>query len=165
MNVSVHHLLESCGVQCYQLPKKKINNELIFWPQQSYPDSRIWTFIAQIGLMSMIKVHTSVFEKSIQLEEFKGYICCRTVCFSRKKLPRDLGSPGNRQLLLPQPVSPILVFYLNSGTPPYHNLLESTVESLASWSLSLRLKLIARLFDCFVQLSLSRVVFSGTRRV
>ena len=68
-------------------------------------------------------------------------------------------------LLLPQPVSPILVFYLNSGTPPYHNLLESTVESLASWSLSLRLKLIARLFDCFVQLSLSRVVFSGTLRV
>ena len=62
-------------------------------------------------------------------------------------------------VLLPQPVSPILVFYLNSGTPPYHNLLESTVESLASWSLSLRLKLIARLFDCFVQLSLSRVVF------
>ena len=65
MNVSVHHLLQSCGVQRYQLPEEKINNELIFWPQQSYPDSRILTFIAQSGLISMIKVHTSVIEKSV----------------------------------------------------------------------------------------------------
>ena len=65
MNVSVHYLLQSCGVQCYQLPEEKINNELIFWPQQSYPDSRILTFIAQIGLISMIKVHTSVIEKPV----------------------------------------------------------------------------------------------------
>ena len=65
MNVSVHHLLQSCGVQCPQLPESKINNKLIFWPQQSYPDFRIVTFIAQLGLISMIKVHTSVVEKSI----------------------------------------------------------------------------------------------------
>ena len=65
MNVSVHHLLQSCGVQCRQLPESKINNELILWPQQSYPDSRILTFIAQSGLISMIKVHVSVIEKSI----------------------------------------------------------------------------------------------------
>ena len=65
MNVSVHHLLQSCGVQCRWLPERKINNELIFWPQQSYPDSKILTFIAQTGLISMIKVHTSVIEKSV----------------------------------------------------------------------------------------------------
>ena len=65
MNLSVHHLLQSCGVQCYQLPKEKINNELIFWPQQSYLDSIILTFIAQSGLISMIKVHTSAIEKSV----------------------------------------------------------------------------------------------------
>ena len=65
MNVSVHHLLQSYGVQFRQLPEEKINNELIFWPQQSYPDSKILTFIAQTGLISMIKVHTSVIEKSV----------------------------------------------------------------------------------------------------
>ena len=60
MNVSVHHLLQSCGVQCRQLPESKINNELILWPQQSYPDSKMLTLIARTGLISMIKVHTSV---------------------------------------------------------------------------------------------------------
>ena len=65
MNVSVHHLLQSCGVQLYQLPEEKINNELIFWPQQSYPDSKILTFIVRTGLISMIKIHTSVIEKSV----------------------------------------------------------------------------------------------------
>ena len=45
--------------------KKKINNELIFWPQQSDPDPKILTFIARIGLISMIKVHTSVIEKFV----------------------------------------------------------------------------------------------------
>ena len=53
---------------------KKINNELIFWPQQSYPDSRILTFIAQSGLISMIKGHISVIKKSIWLEGSKEYI-------------------------------------------------------------------------------------------
>ena len=54
-------------------------------------------------------------------------------------------------LLLPQPCSPILVFHLNSGTPPYHYLLGSTVESLASLSISLRLKLSVRLV-CLLRL-------------
>ena len=67
-------------------------------------------------------------------------------------------------LLLPQPFSPILVFHLNSGTPPHHYLLGSIVESLAPLSISLHLKLIAHPFACFVQFSLSRVVCFSTRR-
>ena len=65
MNVSVHHLLQSYGVPCRQLPESKINNELIFWPQQSYSDSKILIFIARIGLISMIKVHTAIIEKYV----------------------------------------------------------------------------------------------------
>ena len=80
MNASVHHLLQSCGVQCRQLPERKINNELIFWPQQSYPDLKVLVSTPHTGLASMIKVHTSVIEKSVQLEEFNGYICYGTVC-------------------------------------------------------------------------------------
>ena len=65
MNISVHHLLQSYGVQCCQLPERKINNELIFWPQQSYPDLKVLVSTSHIGLTSMIKVHTSVIEKSV----------------------------------------------------------------------------------------------------
>ena len=65
MNISVHHLLQSCGVQCRRLLERKINNELIFWPQQSYPNSKILIFSAQIGSISMIKVHTAVIEKYV----------------------------------------------------------------------------------------------------
>ena len=46
------------------LEEKLIMNSF-FWPQQSYPDSRILTFIAQSGLISMIKGHISVIKKSI----------------------------------------------------------------------------------------------------
>ena len=163
MNVSVHHLLQSCGVQCRQPLKTKLIMNSYFGLGRVIR-TRKSCLIARIGPMSMIEVHTSVIKKSVQLENFNGYICCRTVCYSRKKSPRDLGSPGNRQLLLPQPFSPILVFHLNSGTPPHHYLLGSIVESLAPLSISLRLKLIAHPFACFVQFSLSRVVCFSTRR-
>ena len=55
--------------------------------------------------------------------------------------------------------SPILVFHLKSGTPPYLYFPESTVESLASLRLSLRLKLNVLLIACFVQFNMSRVVW------
>ena len=37
-------------------------------------------------------------------------------------------------MLLPQPFPRLLFFHLNSGTPPYLDLLESKVEFLASLS-------------------------------
>ena len=50
-------------------------------------------------------------------------------------------------LLLPQPVSPILVFYLNSGTPPCHLLLKPTDWKFGVLELILCLKSIARLLS------------------
>ena len=87
MNVSVHHLLQSCFVQCRQLPERKINNELIFWPQQSYPDLKDLVSTSQIGLAPMIKVHTSIVEDSVWLEGLNGCVLCGTVCFSKRNHP------------------------------------------------------------------------------
>ena len=52
MNISVYHLLQSCGVQVVSYLKTRIIMKLIFWPQQSYLDLKIlvstlpyWTVI------------------------------------------------------------------------------------------------------------------------
>ena len=52
MNISVYHMLQSCGVQAIRYPKTKVIMKLILWPQQSYLDLKIlvstlpnWTII------------------------------------------------------------------------------------------------------------------------
>ena len=52
MNISVYHVLQSCGVQAISYLKTKVIMKLIFWPQQSYLDLKIlvstlpnWTII------------------------------------------------------------------------------------------------------------------------
>ena len=52
MNISVYHMLQSCGVQEVSYLKTKLIMKLIFWPQQSYLDLKIlvstfpnWTII------------------------------------------------------------------------------------------------------------------------
>ena len=51
-NISVYHVLQSCGVQAISYLKTKVIMKLIFWPQQSYLDLKIlvstfpnWTII------------------------------------------------------------------------------------------------------------------------
>ena len=51
-NISVYHVLQSCGVQAVSYLKTKVIMKLIFWPQQSYLDLKIlvstlpnWTII------------------------------------------------------------------------------------------------------------------------
>ena len=51
-NISVCHMLQSCGVQAIRYLKTKLIMKLIFWPQQSYLDLKIlvstlpyWTVI------------------------------------------------------------------------------------------------------------------------
>ena len=51
-NISVYHVLQSCGVQAISYLKTKVIMKLILWPQQSYLDLKIlvstlpnWTII------------------------------------------------------------------------------------------------------------------------
>ena len=51
-NISVYHMLQSCGVQSISYLKTKVIMKLILWPQQSYLDLKIlvstlpnWTII------------------------------------------------------------------------------------------------------------------------
>ena len=51
-NISVYHVLQSCGVQAISYLKTKVIMKLIFWPRQSYLDLKIsvstfpnWTII------------------------------------------------------------------------------------------------------------------------
>ena len=52
MNISVYHVLQSCGVQAVGYLKTKVIMQIIFWPQQSYLDLKVlvstlpnWTII------------------------------------------------------------------------------------------------------------------------
>ena len=52
MNISVDHMLQSCGVQAISYLKTKVIMKLILWPQQSHLDLKIlvsalpnWTII------------------------------------------------------------------------------------------------------------------------
>ena len=75
-------------------------------------------------------------------------ICCRNALFEH------FCSVWN--MLLPQPASPILVFYVNSGTPPYHWLLKPTGWKFGVLKLILCLILIARPFKFLAKLVVSR---------
>ena len=51
-NISVYHMLQSCGVQAISYLKAEVIMKLILWPQQSYLDLKIsvstlpnWTII------------------------------------------------------------------------------------------------------------------------
>ena len=41
MNISVYHVLQSCGFQAISHLKTKVIMKIIFWPQQSYLDLKI----------------------------------------------------------------------------------------------------------------------------
>ena len=41
MNITVYHLLQSCGVHAVSYLKTKVIMKLIFWPQQSYLDLKV----------------------------------------------------------------------------------------------------------------------------
>ena len=76
-----------------------------------------------------LKVHILPFGKSIYLEEFNMVVYYQTVCYSRKKLSRGLGSPSSRQLLQLQLFSQIFEI----SDPPF--LFYLGWECVDSWTL------------------------------
>ena len=44
MNISVYHMLQSCGVQAISYLKTKVIMKIILWPRQSYLDLKILVF-------------------------------------------------------------------------------------------------------------------------
>ena len=108
MNISIYHMLRSCGVQAGSYPKTEVKIKLIFlalkelswlwnlgfhFPELDYPQ---WL---KVHIFSIWEIHTS---RRIQHVVF----IVKTVCYLRKKLSRDLGSPSSRQLLQLQLFSP-----------------------------------------------------------
>ena len=64
-NISVYHMLQSCGVQAISYLKTKLIMKLILWPQQSYLDLKILvSTIPNWTIINDLKVHTFPFEKS-----------------------------------------------------------------------------------------------------
>ena len=103
MNISVYQMLRSCGVQAGGYPKTEVKMKLILLASEE------WSWLRNLGFHfpkldypQCLKVHILPFGKSIYLEEFNMVVYYQTVCYSRKKLSRGLGSPGSRQLLRPQ---------------------------------------------------------------
>ena len=41
MNISIYHMLQSCGVQAGSYLKTEVTIKFIFWPQKSYLDLKI----------------------------------------------------------------------------------------------------------------------------
>ena len=101
MNISVYHMLQSCGVQVGSYPNKKVKNEThIPGLKRVILTFNSWFHFPKIGLSSMIK-STYIFHlgnPNIQ-KNSTCWFYCQTVYYLRKKLSRDLGSPGSRQLL------------------------------------------------------------------
>ena len=68
--------------------------------------------IPRLDYHQWLKYINLSFGKSIHLEEFSMLVfIIKTICYSKKKLSRDLCSPGSRQLLQLQPFSQILKFW------------------------------------------------------
>ena len=113
MNISVYHMLRSCGVQAGSYPKTEEKMKLIFLASKEL--SWLWNLgfhFPKLDYPQWFRVHNLPFQKSIYLEEFNMLILLLNSLYSRKKLSRDLGSPGSRQLLQLQLFAPN---FLNFG--------------------------------------------------
>ena len=134
-NIVVYHLQQSCGVHTVSYLKTEVILKLILWHQHSYLDLKVSVFPFPNGPSSMIKVHTS-FGWEIHLDSWKNSFDAFLLWNSlplKEKLPRDLGSPGNHQLLLPQLFSPNLLLF-KFWAPPHHLCLVWSLNSWASWA-------------------------------
>ena len=102
----------------WKLPKDRVKKwNSYFWPRKSYLDFKIlvsifpnWTTLNDSKFIYL------PFGKSIFLKEFNMIVYCLTVCYLRRKLSRDLGPPGSRQLLQLQLFSPN---FLKFWSPPH----------------------------------------------
>ena len=56
----VYYMLQSCGVHAVSYLKTKVIMKIILWPQHSGLDLKVGFPSPQMGLASMIKVHTAV---------------------------------------------------------------------------------------------------------
>ena len=111
----------------WKLPKdrgKKWNS--YFWPRKSYLDfeTLVSIFLNRTTLNDS-KFMYLPFGKSIHLEEFNMLILLLNSLYSRKKLSRDLGSPGSRQLLQLQLSSPN---FLNFGPPSWFSVVFNRLD-------------------------------------
>ena len=59
MNISIHHMLQSCGVQAGSYLKTEVTMKLIFRPQKSYLDLKSPGFHSpKSDYHQLLKVHT-----------------------------------------------------------------------------------------------------------
>ena len=101
-NISVYHMLQSCGVQDGSYPKTEVKKWNSYpWPQKSYLDFEIMVpIIPKLDYHQLLKCIHLPFGKSRHLEEFNMLVfIVKTICCSKKKFSRDLSSPDSRQLL------------------------------------------------------------------
>ena len=59
-NTVVYYMLQSCGVHTVSYLKIEVIMKLILWPQHTGLDLKVGFPSPQMGLASMIKVHTAV---------------------------------------------------------------------------------------------------------
>ena len=101
------------------------------WPQTSYLDFEILVFIfPKLDYHQWLKVHTFAIWEIQTSRRMQHVGIIKTVCCSKKKLSRDLCSPGSRQLLQLQHFPNFLKIL---GTSFYFYL---AWDCLVSWNLS-----------------------------
>ena len=128
--ICYNHVVSKLGATRRQ--RKKWNS--YSWPQKSYLDFEVLVPIfPKLDYHQCLKyIHLS-FGKYRHLEEFNMLVfIVKTLCCSKKKLSRDLCSPGSCQLLQLQPLFPNF-FYKNFG-PSFQFYL--IWDWLVSWTLS-----------------------------
>ena len=93
-----------------------------YWARSRLPKSWLWNLschFPKLDYPQWFIVHNLPFRKSIHLEEFNRLILLLNSLYSRKKLSRDLGSPGSPQLLHLQLSSRN---FLNFGPPSWFSV-------------------------------------------
>ena len=101
MNIFVYHMLQSCGIQAKSYPKAEVKMKLIFLSSKElYWLWNLGFHFPKLDYHQLLKVHTfSIWEiQTSRKIQHVGFIV-KIVCFSKKKLSRDLCSPGSCQLL------------------------------------------------------------------
>ena len=101
MNISIYHMLQSRCVQAGRYLKIEVKMKLIFLASKELP--WLWNIgfhFPKLDYHQWLKVHIfSIWEiQTSRIIQHVGFIV-KTVCYLRKKLSRDLGSPASRQLL------------------------------------------------------------------
>ena len=101
MNIFVYHMLRSCGVQAGSYPKTEVKMKLIFPASKEL--SWLWNLgfhFPKLDYHQWLKVHIfSIWEIHTSRRIQHVVFIVKTICYLRKKLSRDLGSPGSPQLL------------------------------------------------------------------